>query len=81
MLKEIDLKHKISKQDYDTAFDAMSVKLGALERKIRDAGIQITCIGKIKKEEHGVKMNVEGELIEIAPPVSDEVYKALAYKK
>jgi len=43
--------------------------------------VYITCIGKIKKEEHGVKMNVKGELIEIAPPVTDEVYKALAYKK
>lgn len=44
MLKEIDLKHKISKQDYDTAFDAMSVKLGALERKIRDAGIPVLIV-------------------------------------
>jgi len=50
-------------------------------KEISDACIRITCIVKIKKEEHGVKMNVEGELIEIAPPVSDEVYKALAYKK
>ena len=56
-------------------------KKDILMKEISDAGIQITCIGKIKKEEQGVKMNVGGELIEIAPPVSDEVYKALAYKK
>lgn len=46
--------------------------------KIKDAGIDIVCIGEIKSRESGIKMNVQGEMIEIAPPASDELYKVVS---
>lgn len=48
-----------------------------LEKVIREAGIQISCIGMVKPKEAGILMVINGENIEIEPPASDELYKAL----
>ena len=42
-----------------------------------EAGIQATCVGVIKEPEEGIKMEVGGELMEIAPPAGDELYKVV----
>ena len=39
MLEKIDLKKKISKSAYEKKFDKLSVRLGFLQRQMRDAGI------------------------------------------
>jgi len=41
------------------------------------AGVRATCIGVIKEAEDGIKMEVAGEKIEIAPPAGDELYKVV----
>jgi hydrogenase expression/formation protein HypE len=49
-----------------------------MEAAMALAEIPFTMIGTIKPLEHGICMIVEGELIEIASPTTDEIYKALA---
>lgn len=48
-----------------------------LEKKISSAGIEITCIGKIKEHNEGVFMILDEKKVEITPPESDELYKAI----
>ena len=44
---------------------------------LAEAGVQATCVGIIKNPEDGIKMEVGGELMEIAPPAGDELYKVV----
>lgn len=44
---------------------------------LEQAGILATCVGVIKKAADGIKMEVGGELMEIAPPAGDELYKVV----
>jgi len=44
MLGKVDLKRKISKSTYGKKLDKLSVKLGALQRQIRDAGIPVIVV-------------------------------------
>jgi len=48
-----------------------------LELALTNAGIRVSCIGVIKEKEEGLYMIVGDEKIEIAPPASDELYKAV----
>ena len=52
-------------------------KRDALEAALTEAGIPVACIGVIREQEAGIKMVAGGERIEIAPPASDEIYKAV----
>lgn len=50
-----------------------------LERELSAAGIPVACIGRICEREAGICMVVDGgEKIVIAPPASDELYKAIS---
>lgn len=43
-----------------------------------NAGIKISCIGRVKDSKYGIMMrNENGEISEIAPPAADELYKAV----
>jgi len=44
MLDKVDLKKKISKSNYEKKFDKLSIKLGALQRQIRDAGVPVIVV-------------------------------------
>ncbi|MCO7122518.1 AIR synthase family protein [Ihubacter massiliensis] len=44
---------------------------------MKAAGVEASYIGVIKDSSAGICMNVNGELIEIAPPASDELYKVV----
>lgn len=44
---------------------------------ITEAGIEIACVGKIMEEEYGRKLVSEETNVEIAPPLSDELYKVV----
>ncbi|MCI7304541.1 MAG: AIR synthase family protein [Clostridiales Family XIII bacterium] len=44
---------------------------------MKAAGVEASYIGVIKDSSAGICMNVDGELIEIAPPASDELYKVV----
>lgn len=48
-----------------------------MARTMEEAGIEASYIGVIKEADKGICMNVDGELIEIAPPASDELYKVV----
>ena len=48
-----------------------------LLRTLLEAGVEATCIGVIKSADEGIKMEVGGELMEIAPPAGDELYKVV----
>jgi len=48
-----------------------------MEKAMSEADIQFTNIGMIKKRDEGICMMIENEKIEIAPPASDEIYKAI----
>ncbi len=48
-----------------------------MEKAMSDADIQFTNIGVIKKRDEGICMMIGNEKIEIAPPASDEIYKAI----
>lgn len=52
-------------------------KLDSMLEALAAAGIRATCIGVIKEAEEGIKMEVAGEKIEIAPPAGDELYKVV----
>lgn len=48
----------------------------ALEDAMQDAGIELTCIGKITaKGEKPMLRHIDGSVKEIAPPTADEIYK------
>lgn len=49
-----------------------------MERELKEAGIPVACIGRICEREAGVLMVVNGGKIVIAPPASDELYKAFS---
>ena len=49
-----------------------------METELQNAGIQVSCIGKICQREAGICMVVGDEKIVIAPPASDELYKVLS---
>ncbi|MGI6721695.1 MAG: AIR synthase family protein [Anaerovoracaceae bacterium] len=52
-------------------------KKDELMEAISAAGIDVVCIGRIKPEDEGICMKIGRELIEIAPPMGDEVYKVV----
>lgn len=52
-------------------------KKDLMARTMAEAGVEASYIGVIKEADQGICMNVEGELIEIAPPASDELYKVV----
>ncbi len=49
-----------------------------MERELKNAGIAVSCIGRICEMETGICMVVENEKIIIAPPASDELYKVIS---
>jgi hydrogenase expression/formation protein HypE len=49
-----------------------------MEREIKEAGIPVSCIGRICEKEAGIRMVVGEEKIVIAPPASDELYKVIS---
>ena len=49
-----------------------------METELRNAGIPVACIGRICEKDEGIKMVVDGETVEIEPPASDELYKAIS---
>ena len=49
-----------------------------METELRNAGIPVACIGRICEKDGGIKMVVDGEKVEIEPPASDELYKAIS---
>lgn len=48
-----------------------------MEEAMKEANVKFSCIGIVKEKEDGLHMNVEGKMVEIAPPGSDELYKVL----
>ncbi len=48
-----------------------------MARTMEQAGIEAAYIGVIKETGKGICMDVQGELIEVAPPASDELYKVV----
>lgn len=56
-------------------------KKDEMEKAMKDAGVEASYIGVIKEASAGICMNVSGELIEIAPPASDELYKVVGEEK
>lgn len=48
-----------------------------MEEAMKEAGVDATYIGVICDAEAGICMNIKDELIEIAPPASDELYKVV----
>ena len=57
MLEKIDLQKRMSKKDYAKKFEELSVKVGALQRDIRDAGIPVLVVFE------GFRGTLRGELI------------------
>jgi len=53
------------------------LKKEEMERAMAENQIQFTNIGIIRNRHEGICMMVEDEKIEIAPPASDEIYKAV----
>lgn len=51
-------------------------KKEAMEQAMKEAGVEISCIGVIREKEAGIRMRVGEEWKEVAPPESDEIYKA-----
>lgn len=49
-----------------------------LENQIANAGIVISCIGRIKESSEGIYMMKEEVKLEIKPPDSDELYKVIS---
>ncbi len=49
----------------------------AMAQAMERAGVEAAYIGVIKEAGEGICMNVAGEVIEIAPPASDEIYKVV----
>lgn len=46
--------------------------------KLRDEGIEVSCIGGITEREKGIKLLTKtGEVLDVEPPGSDELYKAI----
>lgn len=52
-------------------------KKEAMEKAMEEAKIRFSNIGTIKTLDQGIKMLVDGKPAEIAPPTTDEIYKAL----
>lgn len=52
-------------------------KKDLMEQTMAAAGVEASYIGVIKEADKGIRMDVDGELIEIAPPASDELYKVV----
>lgn len=50
-----------------------------MEAAMKDAGVEISCIGVIKEASEGICMKIDEEKIEIAPPASDELYKVVGH--
>lgn len=48
-----------------------------MEDRLSAAGIQVSCIGKIKEGSHGIYMVNDGRRLTIEPPASDELYKVI----
>jgi AMP-polyphosphate phosphotransferase len=57
VLEKIDLKIKMSKKDYEKSFDDLAIKVGALQRSIRDAEIPVVIVFE------GFRGALRGELI------------------
>lgn len=53
-------------------------KVGLLKSRLEEEGIKVTEIGEVIEE--GIYIQRGDELVEIAPPSSDELYKALSIK-
>lgn len=49
-----------------------------MEKELTEAGIPVSCIGRICEKEEGIRMVVGDEKIVIAPPASDELYKVIS---
>lgn len=54
-------------------------KVSVLQEKLEEEGIKVTEIGEVIEE--GIYLEKNGETMEILPPSSDELYKALSFKK
>ncbi|MCB6993306.1 AIR synthase family protein [bacterium 210820-DFI.6.37] len=52
-------------------------KREAMEQAMKEAGVELSCIGVIKEKEAGIRMNAGGKLTEIDPPGSDEIYRVV----
>ncbi|MEA4922454.1 MAG: AIR synthase family protein [Eubacteriaceae bacterium] len=52
-------------------------KKDEIVKAVSDAGIDIVCIGRIVPEDKKICMKIDREMIEIAPPAGDEVYKVV----
>jgi len=50
-----------------------------LEEKLKDAGIMVTSIGKIKDLESGINIIKDGKSLKIEPPEADELYKIIDF--
>lgn len=44
---------------------------------IRESGIPVACIGRVRPAAEGRRLIKDGEIVEIAPPGSDELYKVV----
>jgi len=51
-------------------------KREALERELAVCEIKASCIGTVKEPAYGIKIMHNGNVSEITPPDSDELYKA-----
>src|SRR5665647_3004873 len=49
------------------------------EEKLKDAGIMVTSIGKIKDLESGINIIKDGKSLKIEPPEADELYKIIDF--
>lgn len=56
-------------------------KKDLMAQTMAEAGVEASYIGVIKEADQGICMNVDGELIEIAPPASDELYKVVGNER
>ena len=65
MLEKIDLKQKMSKKQYEKVFDELSLKVGALQRDMRDAQIPVVIVFE------GFRGTLRGELINMLLSVMD----------
>ncbi len=54
-------------------------KVGLLKEKLGEEEIKVTVIGEVIEE--GIYLQKEKKLVEIAPPSSDELYRALSIRK
>ena len=50
-----------------------------MEAAMEKAGVKLSCIGVIKEASEGIRMEIDGESMEIAPPASDELYKVVGH--